>query len=47
LAVVDRLVEELGLTLEVFSEYGRGSKFEVLLPPDSLRPLQSHSEPGT
>jgi signal transduction histidine kinase len=39
LAVVDRLVEELGLTLEVFSEYGRGSKFEVLLPPDHVRPL--------
>ncbi|HEY7309862.1 MAG TPA: HAMP domain-containing sensor histidine kinase [Gemmataceae bacterium] len=39
LAVVDRLVEELGLTLEVFSEYGRGSKFEVLLLPDSVRPL--------
>jgi signal transduction histidine kinase len=39
LAVVDRLVEELGLTLEVFSEYGRGSKFEVLLPPDSVRPI--------
>lgn len=41
LAVVDRLVEELGLTLEVFSEYGRGSKFAVLLPPDSVRPLRN------
>ncbi len=41
LAVVDRLVEELGLTLEVFSEYGRGSKFEVLLPPKSVRPTQN------
>ena len=41
LAVVDRLVEELGLTLEVFSEYGRGSKFEVLLPPESVRPTQN------
>jgi signal transduction histidine kinase len=41
LAVVDRLVEELGLTLEVFSEHGRGSKFEVLLPPDRVRPMQS------
>jgi two-component system autoinducer 2 sensor kinase/phosphatase LuxQ len=40
LAVVDRLVEELGLTLEVFSEYGHGSKFEVLLPPEVVRPLQ-------
>jgi signal transduction histidine kinase len=40
LAVVDRLVEELGLTLEVFSEYGRGSKFEVLLPTNSVRSIQ-------
>jgi signal transduction histidine kinase len=38
LAVVDRLVEEMGLTLEVFSEYGHGSKFEVLLPISILRP---------
>jgi signal transduction histidine kinase len=37
LAVVDRLVEELGLTMEVFSQYGQGSKFEVLLPVDSIR----------
>jgi signal transduction histidine kinase len=37
LAVADRLVEELGLTLEVSSEPGRGSKFEVLLPPNRLR----------
>ena len=41
LAVVDRLVEELGLTLEVFSEYGRGSRFEVLLPADRVRPAKS------
>lgn len=40
LAVVDRLVEELGLTLEVFSEYGQGSRFEVLLPTDRLRPIK-------
>jgi signal transduction histidine kinase len=40
LAVVDRLVAELGLTLEIISEYGRGSKFEVLLPADSVRPIQ-------
>lgn len=37
LAVVDRLIEELGLTMEVFSQYGRGSKFEVLLPADCVR----------
>jgi signal transduction histidine kinase len=37
LAVVDRLVKDLGLTLEVFSEFGRGSTFELLLPPESLR----------
>jgi signal transduction histidine kinase len=39
LAVVDRLVKDLGLTLEVFSEYGRGSTFELLLPPAALRPI--------
>src|SRR5262249_521627 len=39
LAVVDRLVEELGLTLEVFSEYGRGSRFEVLVPHECVRSL--------
>jgi signal transduction histidine kinase len=39
LAVVDRLIEELGLTLEVFSEYGRGSRFEVLLPAERVRPI--------
>jgi signal transduction histidine kinase len=37
LSVVDRLVEELGLTLDVFSEYGQGSRFDVLLPPVMLR----------
>jgi two-component system phosphate regulon sensor histidine kinase PhoR len=40
LSVVDHLVEELGLTLEIRSEYGHGSTFEVLLPADSVRPLQ-------
>lgn len=39
LAVVDRLVEELELTLEVFSEYGQGSRFEVLFPTDRVRPI--------
>jgi len=37
LAVVDRLVEELGLELEVYSEYGRGSAFRLLLPAAYLR----------
>jgi hypothetical protein len=37
LAVVDRLVEELGLDLEVYSEYGRGSAFHLLLPGTCLR----------
>ena len=37
LAVVDRLVEELELALEVFSEYGRGSAFELILPLRFLR----------
>jgi signal transduction histidine kinase len=40
LAVVDRLVKDLGLTLEVFSEYGHGSTFELLLPPAALRPAK-------
>jgi signal transduction histidine kinase len=37
LAVVERLVEELELKLEVFSEYGRGSAFELVLPMKFLR----------
>jgi signal transduction histidine kinase len=37
LAVVDRLVEELGLALEVYSEYGHGSAFHLLLPEATLR----------
>jgi len=37
LAVVNRLVEELGLELEVYSEYGRGSAFHLLLPAAVLR----------
>jgi signal transduction histidine kinase len=42
LAVVDRLVEELGLLMEVFSEFGRGSKFELLLPVDCVRSISPH-----
>jgi signal transduction histidine kinase len=37
LSVVDRLVEELGLSLEVYSEYGHGSAFHLLLPESLLR----------
>jgi signal transduction histidine kinase len=39
LAVVDRLIDELGFNLEVYSEYGRGSAFHLLVPPALLRPL--------
>jgi anti-sigma regulatory factor (Ser/Thr protein kinase) len=44
LAVVERLVEELELKLEVFSEYGRGSSFELVLPMKFLR--QATGAPG-
>jgi two-component sensor histidine kinase len=44
LAVVERLVEELELKLEVFSEYGRGSEFELVLPMKFLR--QATAVPG-
>jgi anti-sigma regulatory factor (Ser/Thr protein kinase) len=37
LAVVDRLVEELALTLDVYSEYGRGSAFHLIVPLSMLR----------
>jgi signal transduction histidine kinase len=37
LAVVERLVSELGLELDVYSEYGRGSAFHLLLPEKILR----------
>jgi signal transduction histidine kinase len=37
LAVVDRLVEELGLEIEVYSEYGRGSSFRLVVPASMLR----------
>jgi signal transduction histidine kinase len=41
LSVVDRLVEELGLSLDVFSEYGHGSSFEVIIPQAKLRRLET------
>jgi anti-sigma regulatory factor (Ser/Thr protein kinase) len=37
LAVADRLAEELGLALDIYSEHGRGSSFHVLLPTALLR----------
>lgn len=37
LAVVDRLVEDLGLSLEVYSEFGHGSNFELVIPAELLR----------
>jgi signal transduction histidine kinase len=40
LAVVDRLVDELGLELEVYSEHGRGSAFHLILPAEILRPSE-------
>jgi signal transduction histidine kinase len=45
LAVVDRLVEELGLELEVFSEFGRGSAFHLLIPAGRLRPVGEKTDP--
>jgi anti-sigma regulatory factor (Ser/Thr protein kinase) len=39
LAVVDRLVSELDFTLEVYSEHGRGSRFDLILPRSQLRQL--------
>jgi hypothetical protein len=38
LAVVDRLVRELGLRRELSSEFGRGSDFRIHLPRRLLRP---------
>jgi len=37
LAVVERLVEELKLSLEVYSEYGKGSAFHLIIPGPALR----------
>jgi signal transduction histidine kinase len=45
LAVVDRLVEELGVELEVYSEHGRGSAFHLHMPVKMLRP-QPGAEPA-
>ena len=33
LAVVDRLVEEFGLAIDVYSEFGRDSAFHLLVRP--------------
>jgi signal transduction histidine kinase len=41
LAVVDRLVQELHVTLELSSDVGRGSSFRLLVPATLLRP-ESH-----
>jgi hypothetical protein len=37
LMVVDQLAEELTLDLEVYSEFGRGSVFRLVVPPELLR----------
>jgi two-component sensor histidine kinase len=47
LAVVDRLVEELGLALDVYSQHGRGSTFHLLIPADRLRPAPDQPAPPT
>lgn len=44
LAVVERLVEELGLQLEVYSEFGRGSEFHLLVPANLLRQTEGEAE---
>src|SRR5207245_5122294 len=36
LSVIDRLVDELGVTLDVYSEFGRGSSFHLLVPAHLL-----------
>jgi len=41
LAIVERLVDELGLTLEVYSVFGQGSAFDLVIPPRMLHPAQN------
>ena len=47
LAVVDRLVGELELVLEVFSEYGHGSTFDLIVPMTFLRRPAAGSATGS
>ncbi len=47
LATVDRLVAELGLTLEVSSQSGEGSRFELLVPRDLLRQGEKGADAAT
>jgi anti-sigma regulatory factor (Ser/Thr protein kinase) len=47
LAAVDRLVSDLDLTLDVYSEYGAGSTFELRLPLATLRKASSETVPDT
>jgi anti-sigma regulatory factor (Ser/Thr protein kinase) len=46
LAVVDRLVEELGVELDVYSEHGRGSTFHLLIPSVILRQTGADGTPA-
>jgi signal transduction histidine kinase len=43
LAIVERLVEELGLALEVYSVFGQGSAFDLIIPPRMLHPTPDAS----
>lgn len=45
LSIVQRLVSALGLTLELDSTEGRGSRFSLYLP--AARPLRATEEPGS
>jgi signal transduction histidine kinase len=46
LSVVDRLVDELGLTMEVFSQFGHGSAFHLLVPGSMLRRAEEGASPS-